>query len=207
MSAAEQLIARIDELRRALRRADPLALARRVGAEYTPSESGGVFRLRLWERPVEIRFPDFEATDGASGKPLSPFNLALLAYYFTLSDGTPPAGRWIAFSELPDGKFYTQAFQGYSGHELEKAFGADLERFAAAARACGGALLELGDRGFAFQALPQVRLAAVAWLGDEDFPTRYQILFDASAAHHLTADACAILGGSLARRLIGTPSS
>ncbi|MFN2105113.1 MAG: DUF3786 domain-containing protein [Candidatus Promineifilaceae bacterium] len=44
-------------------------------------------------------------------------------------------------------------------------------------------------------------MAAVCWLGDEDFPTSYRILFDRSIEHHLPTDACAILGSMLTTRL------
>jgi hypothetical protein len=40
------------------------------------------------------------------------------------------------------------------------------------------------------------------WLGDEDFPSTCQILFDAAAGHYLPSDAYAILGSTLTRRLI-----
>ena len=60
----------------------------------------------------------------------------------------------------------------------------------------------LGDRAFFFRVLPKVSLLAVCWLGDEDFPSSYNILFDAAVSHHLSTDACAIVGGTLTRRLI-----
>jgi hypothetical protein len=41
----------------------------------------------------------------------------------------------------------------------------------------------------------------VTWEGDEDFPSTYQILFDAAVSHHLPTDACAILGSILTHRL------
>jgi hypothetical protein len=137
---------------------------------------------------------------------LGTFDQAQLAYYFTLSDGTPQTGRWISFSELPDGTFYTQAFQGYTGNELLKVFGNDENRFANAAVQAGGRpagmAQSIGDQAFIFRVLPHVSLMVVNWLGDEDFPASYRILFDAAASHHLTTDACAILGSTLTRRLV-----
>jgi hypothetical protein len=126
----------------------------------------------------------------------------MLAYYFYTADGTPPSGTWISFSELPDGKFYTAAFQGYTGNELAKAFGNDLPTFEAAAKKLGGRKETFADVAYAFRALPQVSLLAAGWAGDEDFPPSYRILFDAHSGHQTTADACAILGSTLTRRLI-----
>jgi hypothetical protein len=59
-----------------------------------------------------------------------------------------------------------------------------------------------GDVSFKYQALPLVPLLVVAWLGDEDFPPNYQVLFDTNASHHLPTDAYAILGSTLTKRLI-----
>jgi hypothetical protein len=47
-----------------------------------------------------------------------------------------------------------------------------------------------------------VSLMVVCWLGDEDFLTSYRILFDAAANHHLSTDACAVVGSTLTRRLL-----
>jgi hypothetical protein len=45
-------------------------------------------------------------------------------------------------------------------------------------------------------------LLVVFWAGDDELPPAYQVLFDASASHHLPTDACAIAGSMLVRQLI-----
>lgn len=60
----------------------------------------------------------------------------------------------------------------------------------------------MGDAAYLFQVLPLVSLLAVTWLGDEEMPPAYQILFDANVSHHLPTDVCAILGSMLTERLI-----
>jgi hypothetical protein len=147
------------------------------------------------------------AYDATSDKPLPTFFQALLAYYFSTADGTPPAGRWVAFSELPDGHFYTQAFQGYTGHELAKTFGNRIDYFAAVATSLGGRRENLGDAAYAFRVLPRVELLAVCWQGDEEFPPSFRILFDAAVSHYFSTDTCAIAGSILTRRLISADQS
>ena len=44
----------------------------------------------------------------------------MILYYLSYADGTPLADRWIGYRELPDGTFYSQAFQGYSGDRLAR---------------------------------------------------------------------------------------
>lgn len=199
---AALLLRRLDELRLSLRTVDPTRLAEQTGSVYRKTSLGsGEFCLMLWGEEVYLTFPELVAQDG-SGQHLNPALQALLIYYFHTSDGTKPAYQFVAFSELPDGKFYTQAFQGYTGEELRRGLGEECSRFEMAAQKAGGAPYPLGDSAFTFQFLPKVSLLVVFWAGDEDFPSAYQILFDAATPHHLPTDACAIAGSMLTRRLL-----
>lgn len=209
---ATHLEQRTAELHEALRLHDPHLLARRTGATYVPvndlpvTDRQGSFHLQYWNRPLTLTYPEFITRDGRTGERLGSLDEAMLAYYFVLSDGTPETGAWISFSDLPDGRFYAQAFQGYTGDELAKVMGNDETGFAAAAGAIHGRELstdsQLGDRAFVFRALPYVSLLVVCWLGDEDFPSSYRLLFDSAVEQHLSTDACAILGSGLTRRLL-----
>ncbi len=194
---------KVEELKQKLSGEDPLKLARRTGAEFQPDEEGGgCFRLPFWNSTIRVGFPAFTACDEASGKEFGEDVQMLLLYYFATSDGSPRVGSWISFSELPDGRFYTRAFQGYTGNALVRAFQSSEAGFMRAAEYIGGRRLVFGDISYAFDALPNVALMAVFWRGDEDFPASIQILFDAGVSHHLSTDVCAVLGSMLTRRLV-----
>jgi hypothetical protein len=197
------LAQRVAEIGVELRGRDTAVLSHNTGALYTATGPGqGEFRLPFWGRDVILTWPDFVGQDGQSGEALPVFHMAVLAYYFLLAQDTPLTGKWIAFTELPDGQFYTQAFQGYTGQELIKTFGNDIAAFARAAEQLGGRRESLGDAAFSFRVLPKVGLLVVGWLGDEDFLPSYRVLFDEGNGRHLSTDACAILGSTLTRRLI-----
>ena len=177
-------------------------LAARTGAAFVGDESDGRFQMVWWSQPIHITYPDFAVQDAAAGSPLGPLDQALVIAHFHDSNGVPVAGRWISFSELPDGRFYAQAFQGYTGQELLRTFGEDVAAFEIAANTLGGRRVDFANVTYAFQALPRLPLLAACWLGDEDFPPSYRILFDASASHQLSTDGCAILGSTLTRKLL-----
>lgn len=199
----DYLALRVGELRDEMLDRDTAVLAANTGSTFTATDPGqGQFGLPFWDKNIILNWPEFTGCNAQSGTALSTMDLAMLAYYFHRADGTPPAGTWIAFTELPDGKFYTAAFQGYTGNELVKVFGNDLNAFVQAAELAGGRKETFGDAAYAFKALPHVRLLAVAWQGDEDFPPSYRILFDGHSSHQTSTDACAILGSTLTRRLI-----
>jgi hypothetical protein len=197
------LAARADELRQALRQCHVALLAEYTSSTYYPHPDGtGEFQLDFWERQVVITYPAFEMSDLLSRQPLNPGQQALILYYFYTANGAQITGAWISFSDLQDGRFYTSAFQGYTGRELAKNFQNDSLLFESAARLLNGKPYPLGDVAFEFTMLPKIHLLVVFWQGDEDFPPNYQILFDAAVNNFLPTDACAIAGSMLTRKLI-----
>jgi hypothetical protein len=99
--------------------------------------------------------------------------------------------------------FYAQAFRGYAENRLMRELGEDgLDAFCRAAARLDGSRIEIGDAGYAFQVLPRASLAAVYWLGDEDFPSRASILFEDTAPHYLSTDGLAVLGSHLVNALL-----
>lgn len=198
----------VGEMREVLKDQNPQALSKYTAAEYRQTApQQGDFHLKVWGQAVEFSYPEFVARFEPTGE-LAPLPVqALLAYYFQTADGSPILNRWVAFTELPDGRFYNQAFQGYTGRELTRAFGSAIDQFADLISTLPTAktdpdMVPIGDRAFPLQALPRVPVLVVFWQGDEDFPPSYQILFDASVVHYLPTDVCAILGSMLTRKLI-----
>lgn len=194
---------RVRELRAQLRGVDPAALAARAGVAYHPTaDENGELCLEVLGEPLVVTTPDFIALEPHTRARAPLHTQALLLYHFCTTDGAPLTGRWISFRELPDGTFYHQAFQAYTGREITKEFQNDLPAFERAADSLGGRREPLGDAAFSFQALPRVPIVVVYWLGDEDLAPSAHLLFDSSAGHHLPTDAFAVLGNMLKRRLI-----
>jgi hypothetical protein len=196
------LAARVLALREALAQVPADLLAGKTGSIYNPEEAGGgEFRLSLLGMSVRLTYPDF-VSKGSGNNELPLAFQAILAYYFHTSDGTPVNGEWISFAELPDGRIYNQAFQGYSGDALARSFGLNVESFKSACEGCGGTATMQGDAAYLFAALPRLPLLVNYWSGDEDFPSTCKILFDRSVSHYLPTDVCAILGSMLTSKLL-----
>lgn len=200
-TSATHLADRTQELRVSLRSRDPSLLAARSGNSYLRLGPGrGELHIPLWGNICILSWPELMAWDHQAGR-LPDLQQALLLYYLITADGTALTGKWVSFADLPGGRMYNTAFQGYSGDEVVKNFGLDLEAFEQVCSLAGGKVAGIGDSSFIFQALPRVPLLVTYWLGDEDFPSSSKILFDGSACHYLPVDACAVLGGMLARKL------
>lgn len=160
--------------------------------------------VSLWGKPIRIDFPAIVAYDQTTNLPLPLTMQALVVYHLVTADGFRLQNRWISFAELPGGLFYQQAFQGYTGNELVKIFGQNLDAFTQASLQAGGNVAKpaIGDAAFSYQVLPRVPLLLVYWLGDDEFPPSAKILFDASASHYLPTDVYAIAGSMLVGRII-----
>jgi len=193
----------MEKMRKELTATDAVVLMARSGTAYEKSLEGqGEFTLHYFDESYLISYPQFQARDRMTGKECPPGLLFLFLHYFHTADGTSLADRWIGYRELPDGMFYSQAFQGYSGARLVSTFDNDLARFREAAQKTGGEELSLGDAAFMFRGLPRVPLAVVYWLGDDEFPPNANVLFDASAGHYMSTDALAVLGRELCIKII-----
>jgi hypothetical protein len=190
----------VDRARDALCDVDPVDLARRTGCL---PEVDGTLRLALYQEDYTIEPADWTIRRRDTGDEPTEFTQALILTYLVTADGTPPSGRWIGYRDLPDGMFYAQAFRGYAELRLARELGDEgFGRYRAAAAALGGTPIEIGDAGHAFAVLPRVRLGAVYWLGDEDFPSRTSILFEDTAPHYMSTDGLAVLGSHLVNALL-----
>jgi len=193
----------IARLREALQGMDGRLLAVRAGADWQENE----LRLRLLGEEVAIAWPQATVRRAEDGREARPDVQVLLLTYLRNADGTPPTGSWLSFRELPDGGFYHRAFQGYAPDRLAQRFGDDLDAFRRAAAHLGGRREAMGDVAYGFRALPHVWLAAVLWVGDEEFPAAARILFDESCRRYLATDLLATLGRWLVGRLLKAAES
>jgi hypothetical protein len=189
----------VEEARETLRQVKPGKLVLRSGCEL---DADGNFRLAFFWREYAVSSDDFAVRRTDTGEEVSSFTQSLILTYLVTADGTTPSSRWIGFRELPDGMFYTQAFQGYSGDRLVRELPGGFEAFRRAAEALGGEPLALGDAGYAFTVLPRIHLAVVYWEGDEEFPSQARVLFEDTAACYLPTDGLAILGSQLVGRVL-----
>jgi hypothetical protein len=198
------LARRVQQLQDDLQDKDPEQMAAQTGTclEHGRGDQA-YFQFEYWGEPVIYPAGQYLACRTGDSEPLQVIDQAMIAYYFHDSAGSPPAEGWISFSELPDGQFYHQAFQGYTARKLQHGFGTDYAGFESGCRALEGEPVEFASRAFRFQVLPRVSILAACWKGDEDFPPSYQILFNDTVSCHLPTDACAILGSMLTGKLLG----
>jgi hypothetical protein len=191
------LAPKVAELRKDLQAIAPEEIAWRSGTALR----GDRLYLTMLSQPYEIDTSSYVVCK-PEGQEVSSFTQSLILTYLQTANGAPSADRWISFRELPNGAFYHRAFQGYAPDRLTKRWELELAGFVDACRKLGGTRLDLGDASFILRVLPRIDIAAVYWLGDEEFPSRASILFDAHAHHYMVTDGLAILGSQLVGRIL-----
>lgn len=206
---------RIDDYRQACRLArdalaekDPDPVARFAGADVQrDSEGRATLCLRYLNQVVDIPWPGFECSFRGSSEEVPVQQQVLILHYLLgawSSGGAPVTGEWIAFQEIPDGRFYLDAFQKRAKNPLVQAFGNALERLLDLGTLIFEAtVFEQGDVSVLVKAFPLVPIVLILWKGDEEFPPEGNLLFDRNISKILSAEDVAWLAGMVVYPLVG----
>ncbi len=184
-----------------LKETDPEERARKAGGIYEKEEDGGKIIVDFFSEPYPIRFPRTEF-DSPQKKTISLVTRVLVLHYLLRADGSPLAGRWIGYKEIPGGLLYSGVFARRVTEPLERKFGRSAKGFKEAGLRLGGKSADVGDASFSLRAFPYVPLQYVLWEGDDEFPAAVQLLFDASVEHYLPLEDIVVLGQVVTGRLI-----
>jgi hypothetical protein len=126
----------------------------------------------------------------------------LILHYLMAESARKPSGKWIAYREIPGAQFYFSAFVKRAIEPLKNTFGRNPAGLQKAARQLKGVTVETGDAGFEFPIFPKVPLQLILWVGDNEFPSEANILFDETIGEFLSPEDVAWMAGMLVYRLI-----
>lgn len=207
----EENMARIDDYnkavelaREALRERSPHRVAALSGAGISGSGQELILGFDFLNRKVMCRWSDLKLSWADREKEIPVQQQVLLLHYLAGAKGECVSGRWIGYQEVPDGRFYLDAFVRRAKMPLVQGLGKEPRLLAElAGRLYGAAPLEEGDCGVRVQALPRVPVALILWAGDEEFEPEGNILFDESITEILPAEDIAWLAGMVVYPLVG----
>jgi len=163
--------------------------------------------VRLLDRDINISWPemDFSYNDSADEIPIQ--QQVLLLHYLNGACNAAAVGckdEWISFQDLPEGRFYMDAFIKRAKDPLLAAFGANPKKMAELAlRIYNASPGSFGDSSVIIQALPLVPVVLLLWEGDDEFEPDGNILFDRGISDILTAEDIAWLAGMVVYPLAG----
>ncbi len=198
----------LDLGRKALSGRNPDILASYSGAViHRDRERKVSFSLNFLNIETIISWPDLEFSYINSHEELPIQKQILLLHYLSgawSSSGAARTGEWIAFQDVPDGKFYLDAFRKRAKDPLLKALGPHPGLLIEIAREAYDAdPFDYGDFAVLVKALPRIPVALILWKGDEEFPPEGNVLFDRSISDIFSAEDIAWLAGMVVYPLIG----
>jgi len=209
-------MARIDDYnnayelgRETLKDKNPKRVADRCGADLQTGREGNVsLSLPFLGRRLGITWPELRFSYEGSDDEVPIEHQVLLLHYLSGSLGSRPTHEWIAYQEIPDGRFYLDAFTRRAKFPMVQAFGRRPELLVSVAgKLYGAETADHGDYSVLVRALPMVPVMLILWEGDEEFPPDGNILFDRSIAEILSAEDTAWLAGMVVYPLIGKAKS
>ncbi len=194
--------------RKGLSAKEPDLIARLSGAVFQMGDQDrGFFSMDFLNRSIFIAWPGLEFSYKGSDEEVPIQQQVLLLHYLEgtcSSGGAVPSGEWISFQDLPDGRFYMDAFIKRAKDPLLRTFGDNPGLMTGLTkRVYGASPLDFGDFSVAIRALPLIQVALVLWEGDEEFPPEGNILFDKSISKFLSAEDTAWLAGMIVYPLVG----
>jgi hypothetical protein len=194
--------------RKGLADKNPDLLARFSGVIIEKDKQGNsAFCLNFLNKEIIFSWPELEFAQRGSGAELPIQQQILLLHYLHGAwscSGAGITGEWISFQEVPDGKFYLDAFHRRAKNPMVQAFGQNPELLVKlAGEVFRAEPSDQGDVSVVVRALPLVPVALIIWKGDEEFPPEGNILFDRTIPKMLSAEDIAWLSGMIVYPLMG----
>jgi hypothetical protein len=149
-------------------------------------------------------FPEFELREEAGSAIDDESVRVLVLRYLCNGRWVEPGGKQLSYSEIPWGNLYFRNFEGRCIKRVEREFGGDTEGFSKifekhkkikAERLAGK------ECAWRFEFLNGIFMSIIIWKGDDEFPSKAQILFDDNFPAAFSAEDIAVAGDICISRL------
>jgi hypothetical protein len=211
--SCEGNIVRVDDYKNAIALAakdldtkDATTVASLAGATL----EGSNIRFKFMNREILVATPGYQVS-WADQKPEEEFALTdavMVLHYLQQAKGIGPLGELVAYRQIPGGEFYTAAFRKRAELPLIGTFGQKPGLLTKTAALLGGRSKEgIGDEAAIFRVVPNLEVVTIIHIGDDEFPSDGQVLFDKSITTALSIEDIAWLGSAIVYRLMGAARS
>lgn len=182
-----------------LAQADHKTLCRNSCCSFNEENQSYILNIWNWQYLIN----PLESTIGVTSVSDQPHEyLDLFSIYYLLKQsGLVLTGEWISEKDLAGGPTFFRGPHLVPTEFISNRFGDDLKSFCKRCEELDGIKLEMADSSYQFDITPDIPIAVLYWVGDEDFPAEAKILFDRSISEHLTLDIVFALAFGICTRL------
>ena len=166
---------------------DPKDVTQRTQALY--DEKKGCYLMRIWNSTYEV-IPGHCSIkpQGKGHRTYRDYWYLFILHYLMHGKNISLSGQWVSEKDLIGGAAFFRGPHTLPTQVLAQAFGQDLSAFLTAGKRLGGKPLSMADAAFVFEITPQIPVAVLLWLGDEEFESQSKLLFDKTIDRHLALD-------------------
>jgi hypothetical protein len=187
-----------------LARLNPETVCSRTMADYQLKQRGYTLPILNQDYlilPYQMEIKGLIEGGTPIGKDLTGEFTLMVLFYLLHAKNIPLARKWISEKDLTGGEAFFRGFHALSIDLIEKKYGDNPDGFIEAGRLLGGTPVRFGDKSIAIDVFPRIPIVYILWIGDEEFPPRAGVLFDASIESHFTLDMIWIMVNEVSRRL------
>jgi hypothetical protein len=187
------------------RQRSPKEIAEKSRAQYDAEKN--LFTLKYFNREYLISYPEGSITLKNYNDAQFPnkYNsildkLFIISYLYRCSN-SGLTGKLIPYREIEGVGHTYDFFATYGTNKIAKYFGHNGKLFLMAGRNLNAKKLTMGDISLQFNIFPNIPVAIILWLADEEFEAHANILFDSSASKEIhiadLADLCSKIADEL----------
>lgn len=167
--------------------ADPDKICRHGRCHYLAKEKGYI--LNLWGQDFRIYPAEYRLEQGQETKEqLHEYSELLAIYYLLQTNNISLTGEWISEKDLPGGPTFFRGPHLLPTARITDLYGNNLQPFHRRCQELGGTRIDMADAAYSFTLAPDLAIAVLYWLGDDEFPAEAKVLYDRSIGQMLTLD-------------------
>jgi hypothetical protein len=183
----------------------PDGIAERCGVPFDTAESA--FFLRIMGDGYLAAYPVFalrKQDAEVRGAGVDAGIRVLVLRFLCGGKKVPYGGRQLSFADLPWGRVYASNFERRCIMRAERVFGGEPDALAKVFERQKGLRAEKLDGkecGWRFEFISGIFMSIIIWRGDDEFPSKAQILFDDNFPAAFSAEDAAVAGDICINRL------
>ncbi len=188
-----------------LARLNPETVCIRTMADYQVRQGGYTLSILNQDYvvlPHQREIKRFIEGATSKGEDLTKEFTLMVLFYLLKTKNIPLDRKWISEKDLLGGEAFFRGPHALSVDLIEKKYGDNPEGFVEAGKVLGGTPVRFGDKSIAIDVFPRIPIIYILWMGDEEFPAKAGVLFDASIGSHFTLDMIWVMVNEVSRRLV-----